>query len=44
MWILNNEQEFEYAIEKLSVTGVMTDYPSRLQAYLASINHKFSLN
>jgi len=44
VWILNNEQEFEYAIRKLSVTGVMTDYPSRLQNYLSSTQHTFILN
>ncbi|CAF4262826.1 unnamed protein product, partial [Adineta steineri] len=36
VWILNENQEFEYAFQKMSVTGVMTDYPSRLQNYLKS--------
>ncbi|CAF4580174.1 unnamed protein product [Rotaria sp. Silwood1] len=44
VWILNNEQEFEYAIQHMCVTGIMTDYPSRLRNYLTSKEHEFILN
>ncbi|CAF0766022.1 unnamed protein product [Adineta ricciae] len=44
VWILNNNEEFEYAFKKMSVTGVMTDYPTRLQTYLTSFKHDFFLN
>jgi len=44
VWILNTEEEYEYAIENMSVTGIMTDYPSRLRKYLVSNNHTFILN
>ncbi|UJR32151.1 hypothetical protein I4U23_019618 [Adineta vaga] len=44
VWILNNDEEFEYAFKELSVTGVMTDYPSRLKNYLTSAKHEFLLN
>jgi len=43
VWILNNEQEFEYAFTKMGATGIMTDYPTRLQKYLASNKHEFIL-
>ncbi|CAF0794409.1 unnamed protein product [Adineta steineri] len=43
VWILNNEQEFQYAFTKMSVTGIMTDYPTLLQKYLQSNQHKFIL-
>jgi glycerophosphoryl diester phosphodiesterase len=44
VWTLSNEQEFEYAFQKMSVTGVMTDYPTRLQSYLTANKHEFILN
>ncbi|CAF3000504.1 unnamed protein product [Rotaria socialis] len=43
VWILNNEEEFEYAFKKIGVTGVMTDYPTHLQKYLKSNKHEFLL-
>ncbi|UJR14611.1 hypothetical protein I4U23_001605 [Adineta vaga] len=43
VWILNNDQEFQYAFTKMGVTGVMTDYPTRLQKYLATNQHEFLL-
>lgn len=33
LWVLNNEEDFEKAF-KLGVTGVMTDYPSKLSQFL----------
>lgn len=44
VWILNNDDEFHCAFDKFGVTGVMTDYPSRLRNYLASSNPQFILN
>ena len=43
VWILNNEQEFDYAFNKMGATGVMTDYPTLLQRYLASNRPNFIL-
>jgi glycerophosphoryl diester phosphodiesterase len=44
VWILNNDQEFQYAFQKLGVTGIMTDYPTLLQKYLESNKeHPFML-
>ncbi|CAF1044576.1 unnamed protein product [Rotaria sordida] len=43
VWILNNEQEFEYAFKHLGATGVMTDYPTLLHKYLVSNKHEFML-
>ena len=34
VWILNNDEEFDFAFKTMGVTGVMTDYPTRLKAYL----------
>jgi len=34
LWVLNSEEEFARAFS-LGATGVMTDYPSRLQSFLA---------
>lgn len=34
LWVLNNEDEFDRAFKQLGVTGVMTDYPTKLQEYL----------
>ncbi|EDO30362.1 predicted protein [Nematostella vectensis] len=34
LWVLNEDDEFELAFEKLKVAGVMTDYPSKLSEYL----------
>ena len=43
VWVLNNDQEFQYAFQKLGATGVMTDYPTLLQKYLESNRHEFML-
>lgn len=43
VWILNNDQEFDYAFKQMGVTGVMTDYPTRLQKYLSSNRLDFLL-
>uniref|UniRef100_A0A8D8LZQ0 Glycerophosphodiester phosphodiesterase domain-containing protein 1 n=2 Tax=Cacopsylla melanoneura TaxID=428564 RepID=A0A8D8LZQ0_9HEMI len=39
LWVLNNEEEFETA-SKLGVTGIMTDYPTRLNQYLNTHSDK----
>lgn len=33
LWVLNDEEEFEMAVQ-LGVTGIMTDYPSKLKKFL----------
>ncbi|CAF1047076.1 unnamed protein product [Adineta ricciae] len=43
VWILNNDREFQYAFTEMGVTGVMTDYPTRLQKYLATNQHGYLL-
>lgn len=43
VWILNNDQEFQHAFTNMGATGVMTDYPTLLQNYLASNKHDFLL-
>lgn len=35
IWVLNDDKAFDRAFE-LGASGVMTDYPSRLRAYLRS--------
>lgn len=35
LWVLNEEEEFERAF-KLGATGVMTDFPTRLEQFLKS--------
>ena len=34
MWVLNDEEEFETAVQ-LGVTGIMTDYPTKLKKFLS---------
>lgn len=38
LWVLNEEEEFDKAFN-LGVTGIMTDYPTRLAAYLEKRPH-----
>lgn len=41
LWVLNTEEEYERAF-KMGATGVMTDFPSRLQTFLEIRNKKLS--
>ncbi|XP_039271718.2 lysophospholipase D GDPD1-like [Styela clava] len=34
LWVLNDEEDFKRAYKKLGVTGVMTDFPSKLNDWL----------
>ncbi|XP_031573250.1 lysophospholipase D GDPD1-like [Actinia tenebrosa] len=34
LWVLNEDEEFELAFDRLKVAGVMTDYPVKLMEYL----------
>lgn len=34
LWVLNDEEDFEAAV-KLGVTGIMTDYPTKLKKFLS---------
>lgn len=43
VWILNNDQEFAYAFNDLSVTGIMTDRPSLLKLYLETTEQEHLL-
>lgn len=34
LWVLNEDEEFELAFNRLKVAGVMTDYPTKMTEYL----------
>ena len=34
LWVINHDDEFEYAFDELGVAGVMTDYPTKLREFL----------
>ena len=40
LWVLNEEQDFDRAFDKLGATGVMTDYPTLLTKYLDEKDEK----
>lgn len=39
LWVINHEDEFEYAFDELGVAGVMTDYPTKLTEFLERRKH-----